>query len=70
MPFVNGAGFLFRLREDPANQSIPVAVITGMPTMADAALQDLRALGAEVHYKPLSIDEIAEIARTLLARTA
>ena len=66
MPFVNGAGFLFRLREDPETRDIPVAVITGMSNVQDTVLQELTALGARVWYKPLSLEEIADVARTLL----
>jgi CheY-like chemotaxis protein len=66
MPYVNGAGFLFRLREDPETRDIPVAVITGMSNVHDSVLQELQTLGARVWYKPLSLHEIADVARTLL----
>jgi CheY-like chemotaxis protein len=48
MPLVNGVGFLYRLRQDPANQDIAVGVITGAPVLDDATVNDLRALNAEV----------------------
>jgi two-component system OmpR family response regulator len=67
MPYVNGAGFLFRLRNDPTVRDIPVAVITGMTNLDRATLADITALGARVWYKPLSIQEIADVARTLLS---
>ena len=67
MPYVNGAGFLFRLRENPETRDIPVAVITGVPNVDHATLKELDALNARVWYKPLTIAEIAEVARTLLA---
>ena len=70
MPYVNGAGFLFRLRENPETRHIPVAVITGLPNVDEPTLKELDALGARVWYKPLSIAEIAEIARTLLSKKA
>jgi DNA-binding response OmpR family regulator len=69
MPYVNGAGFLFRLRENPETRHIPVAVITGLPNVDEATLKELDALGARVWYKPLSIAEIAEVARTLLSKS-
>jgi CheY-like chemotaxis protein len=68
MPFINGVGFLYRLRQDPANRDIAVAVITGVPALDDATVTDLRALSALVCYKPLSIEDIQEVARTLLTR--
>jgi DNA-binding response OmpR family regulator len=66
MPYVNGAGFLFRLRADPETRDIPVAVVTGLTTLDEATLRDLQSLSAQVWYKPLSIEEIGEVARTLL----
>jgi CheY-like chemotaxis protein len=68
MPFVNGAGFLYRLREDPAIRDIPVAVITGMTNLDPSTLADIKALGARVWFKPLSISEIGAVARTLLTK--
>ncbi len=66
MPLINGAGFMFRLRADPANQDIAVAVITAAPVLDDATIDDLRTLRAEVWHKPLSIEEIQQIARALM----
>jgi CheY-like chemotaxis protein len=66
MPLINGVGFLYRLRQDPANQDIPVAVVTGVLALDEATITDLRALHAEVWHKPLSIEDIQRVARTLL----
>jgi len=66
MPFVNGAGFLFRLREQPEGRGVPVAVVTGVPNLDEATLKDFEELGARVWYKPLSPEEIGQVARTLL----
>jgi len=68
MPLINGVGFLYRLRENPANQDIPVGVITGAPVLDDATVNDLRALNAQVWFKPLSIEDIQQVAQTLLTR--
>lgn len=70
MPLVNGVGFLYRLRSDPANQAIPVGVITGEVEVDEATADDLTALRAQVWHKPLSLEDIQEIARTLLASTS
>jgi two-component system, OmpR family, response regulator MprA len=69
MPLVNGVGFLYRLRADPANQDIPVGLITGAIDVDDATADDLTALRAQVWHKPLSIEDIHDIARTLLVPT-
>ena len=69
MPYINGAGFLFRLREDPATRHIPVAIITGVPDVSDSVREELRALGARVWFKPLTVEEIVAVARTLLSES-
>ena len=46
MPFVNGIGFLYRLRAQPTHRHTPVAVITGDSGIDDSALTELRDLGA------------------------
>ena len=66
MPLINGVGFLYRLRQDPANQGIAVALITGETTLDDSTISDLRSLSAEVWHKPLSLDDIRRVARALL----
>lgn len=65
-PLVNGVGFLYRLRQDPANQDIAVGVITGAPVLDDATVDDLRALNAQVWFEPLSLEEIQQVAQILL----
>ena len=69
MPLINGVGFLYRLRADPKNHDIAVAVITGELEVDDATADDLLTLGARVWHKPLSIEEIQDIVRTLLTPT-
>jgi two-component system response regulator PrrA len=66
MPLINGVGFLYRLRQDPANQNIAVALITGETTLDESTISDLRTLSAQVWHKPLSLDEIRRVTRALL----
>ena len=66
MPLINGVGFLYRLRQDPTNQDIAVGVITGRPVLDAGTMADLNALNAQLWHKPLSIEDIQMIARTLL----
>lgn len=70
MPLINGVGFLYRLRQDPANQSIAVALITGETTLDEPTIGDLRSLSAQVWHKPLSLDDIRQVTRQLLNRGA
>ena len=66
MPLINGVGFLYRLRQDPANQSIAVALVTGETTLDESTIGDLRSLSAQVWHKPLSLDDIRRVTRALL----
>ena len=67
MPYVNGMGMLYRLRQ--SHPLLPVAIITGMQNLDKETLQEITLLGATVHYKPLSIVQIQRIVEELLART-
>jgi CheY-like chemotaxis protein len=68
MPLINGAGFLYRLRADPDVKAIPVAIVTAHSTLDDETASELRGLDAEIWFKPLSVDQIHHVARTLLKR--
>jgi DNA-binding response OmpR family regulator len=68
MPFVNGIGFLYRLRAQAALQHTPVAIITGDSCLDDPALAELLALDADLLFKPLWLDEVVSAARSLLAK--
>ena len=68
MPFVNGIGFLYRLRAQPTHRHTPVAVITGDSGIDDSALTELRDLGAELLFKPIWLDEVLDLTRSMLAK--
>ena len=68
MPFVNGVGFLYRLRAQSAHRHIPVAIITGDSCIDDPAMVELQDLDAEVRFKPMWIDEVVTLTRSLLAK--
>jgi DNA-binding NtrC family response regulator len=65
MPYVNGLGFLYRLRE--GHPHLPVAIITGLSTLDAPTRGEIRALNAELRFKPLPIAELQALARELLA---
>src|SRR5262245_60770617 len=48
MPFVNGLGFLYRLRERPECRDIPVAVVTGDYWLDNDVFDAIADLGARV----------------------
>ena len=68
MPFVNGIGFLYRLRAQRAHRHTPVALITGDSCIDDPALDELHDLEAEVLFKPIWLEEVLTVTRNLLAR--
>jgi DNA-binding response OmpR family regulator len=68
LPFIDGLGVLYRLRANPAHTLTPVAIITGDVMADDATLADVRALGAELRFKPMWIDDVVALAALLIAR--
>lgn len=66
MPYVNGLGFLYRLRAE--HPRIPVAIVTGLPNLDAQTTQEIRDLGADLAFKPMTIGEVQSVARRLLAR--
>jgi len=68
MPFINGIGFLYRLRASAAHRHIPVAIITGDSCIADSAMQEMHDLDAELVFKPVWIDEVVSVTRGLLQK--
>ena len=67
MPYVNGMGMLYRLRQTYPH--IPVAIVTGMQNLDKETLQEIAMLDATIHYKPVSIVQIQRIVEELLARS-
>lgn len=68
MPFVNGFGFLYRLRALVAHRHTPVAIITGDSCIDDPSMTELHDLEAEVLFKPIWLDEVISVTRSMLAR--
>ena len=65
MPYINGIGLLYRLRR--LHPHIPVAVITGVYNLDQSTIDEIGALHAPIHLKPLSIGDIQDAARRLLS---
>jgi two-component system response regulator MprA len=68
MPFVNGIGFLYRLRAQAGHEHTPVAIITGDSALDDSAMAELLALDAELLFKPLRLDDAVSVTRRLIAK--
>jgi DNA-binding response OmpR family regulator len=67
MPLLDGLGFMRRLRAMPEHSKTPAAIVTGDYFLDDAISTELRALGAELRFKPMWLDDLVVLARTLLA---
>jgi two-component system response regulator PrrA len=67
MPLVDGLGFLRRLRAIERYRDTPVAIVTGDYFLDDAVSAELRHLGAELKFKPLWLEDLVGLARTLLS---
>ena len=66
MPLTSGLQVLRAIRAVPGLTQTPVAIVTGDYYLADTQSQEIRALGAELRYKPLWLDELVTLARELL----
>ena len=63
MPLINGAGFLYRLRELAEHRHTPVMIVTGA-TISDEQRAEFSDLHAIVQFKPISVkDFLIETAR-------
>jgi DNA-binding response OmpR family regulator len=69
MPLVDGLGFLRRLRACDAQRNTPVAIVTGDYFLDDSVSTELQELGAELKFKPLWLEDLVGLARTLLKVT-
>ena len=67
MPLTNGLCFLRAIRTVPGLTTTPVAIVTGDYRLDEAQAAEIRALGAELRYKPLWLEELVTLARELLA---
>ena len=66
MPITNGLQFLRTVREQPALERTPVAIVTGDYFLSQPILNELETLGASVRFKPLWLEDLIALARTLV----
>jgi DNA-binding response OmpR family regulator len=67
MPLINGLEFLRVLRSRPQLVEVPVAIVTGDYFLAEATADELKTLGASVKYKPMWLEDLVALARSLVA---
>lgn len=66
MPLVNGIQFIRHIRSNAALAEVPVAIVTGDYFLGDSTAAELKALGASLRFKPMWLEDLVALARTLL----
>ena len=66
MPLTSGLQFLRAIRAIPGLTNTPVAIVTGDYYLDEEQSSEIQALGAELRYKPLWLEELVTLARELL----
>jgi CheY-like chemotaxis protein len=66
MPLAANLSFLRSIRTVSGLAAIPVAIVTGDYHPDERQEQELQALGAQLHYTPLWLDELVTLARELV----
>jgi DNA-binding response OmpR family regulator len=67
MPITTGLQFLKAVRAKPHLVAVPVAIVTGDYFLSEPIQQELKALGAAVEFKPLALEDLIALARTLVS---
>jgi CheY-like chemotaxis protein len=70
MPLMSGLDFMRRLRGDQACRDLPVGIVTGDYFLKEEVLAELSDLGATICYKPVWMDDLQALTRSLLDGTA
>ena len=68
MPIVNGLQFLRQVRSRPHLVGVPVAIVTGDYFLPESIQQELKSLGASLRFKPLWLEDLIALAKTLVPR--
>ena len=69
MPLTSGLQLLRAIRAIPGLARTPVAIVTGDYGLEDDVRDEITALGAELRFKPIWIEELVILARDLLRVT-
>jgi DNA-binding response OmpR family regulator len=67
MPITNGLQFLRTIRAKPHLVDVPVAIVTGDYFLPDPIQNELKALGASLRFKPLWLEDLIALAKTMVA---
>jgi DNA-binding response OmpR family regulator len=67
MPITNGLQFLRLVRSRPHLAQVPVAIVTGDYFLPENIQLELKSLGASIRFKPLWLEDLVALARTLVS---
>jgi len=67
MPITNGLQFLRMIRAKQHLVEVPVAIVTGDYFLSDPIQHELASLGAALRFKPLWLEDLIALAKTLVA---
>ena len=67
MPITNGLQFLRLVRSRPHLVDVPVAIVTGDYFLAESVQHELKSLGASIRFKPLWLEDLIALAKTLVS---
>jgi DNA-binding response OmpR family regulator len=67
MPLTNGLQFLRMVRARPHLVEVPVAIVTGDYFIPDPQQHEIKTLGASIRFKPLWLEDLIALAKTLVA---
>jgi DNA-binding response OmpR family regulator len=68
MPLISGIQFLRQVRARPHLVDVPVAIVTGDYFLSDELQRELTTLGASLRFKPLWLEDLVALAKTLIPR--
>ena len=68
MPITNGLQFLRQVRSRPHLVDVPVAIVTGDYFLSDSIQLELKTLGASLKFKPLWLEDLITLAKSLVTR--
>jgi DNA-binding response OmpR family regulator len=66
MPIKSGLQFLRLVRSQPHLSDVPVAIVTGDYFLSEPVQHELRTLGASIRFKPLWLEDLITLAKTLM----
>jgi DNA-binding response OmpR family regulator len=69
MPIKSGLQFLRLVRKEPHLAEVPVAIVTGDYFLSEPVQQELRSLGASIRFKPLWLEDLIVLAKTLVGHS-